>query len=242
MGVFFFLLLLLSRPFVLKPNFLEQFQVHSKVERAEERSHTPPRPTLRPPPQDEPAATPVIGEGARPSPCGRGRGCPHTRPPWQSVFSAHPCPPTPGRLPHPPAPSEDLRRVRCVATSRGPRARPAPMPVDEGAAPRARARPCSSRLAWAEAACPAPGGENAVRGQGPSPSARPCPQRVRLMPFRRLGLVTTLRLQPVWAEFLSQAIRADEPGQGHRGTIQAGCWGHLGGWCSVAVRFSRELV
>lgn len=50
MGVFFFLLLLLSRPFVLKPNFLEQFQVHSKVERAGERSHMPPRPTLRPAP------------------------------------------------------------------------------------------------------------------------------------------------------------------------------------------------
>lgn len=186
MGVFFFLLLLLSRPFVLKPNFLEQFQVHSKVERAGERSHTPPRPTLRPPPQDEPAATPVIGEGARPSPCGRGRGCPHTCPPWQSVFSAHPCPPTPGRLPHPPAPSEDLRRARCVATSRGPRARPAPMPVDEGAAPRARARPCSSRLAWAEAACPASppalgsaGGGRAGRTLAVARARAPPPGRAR---------------------------------------------------------------
>lgn len=208
MGVFFFLLLL-SCPFVLKPNFLEQFQVHSKVERAGERSHTPPRPTLPPPrPRTSPQRRRSSGRALGLHPVGVGEGV-RTRVHRGRVFSVpipaprhrvgsptrrHPVRTSAGRDVWPPLGVPVHALHPCPWTRGQPRGR-GPAPAPAGWRGR-RLRVLRRRPRWA---AQAEAGENAGRGQGPSPSARPCPQRVRLMPFRRLGLVTTLRLQPVWA-------------------------------------------
>lgn len=252
MGVFFFLLLLLSRPFVLKPNFLEQFQVHSKVERAGERSHTPPRPTLRPRPRTSPQRRRSSGRALGLHPVGVGEGV-RTRVHRGRVFSVpipaprhrvgsptrrHPVRTSAGRDVWPPLGVPVHALHPCPWTRGQPRGR-GPAPAPAGWRGR-RLRVLRRRPRWAAQA-------EAGRGErwpwpGPEPLRPAVPAASSPHALSAPWTCNYPRLQPVWAEFLSQAIRADEPGQGHRGTIQAGCWGHLGGWCSVAVRFSRELV